>query len=97
MRQTKRLTIPQTRARQIVREVLREHSGVVEREVYTFDRRGIVVAARFDAYRAVARAFPDASLAEVGRQFGRTHAAVMNGLGLLRKRPRWQPRQEGLA
>lgn len=78
--------IPIRKAREVVRQVIDRHPGVVEREIFGRDKRGPIMAARRDAYRAVAQAFPDASFPQLGRVFDRHHATIMNGLGLLRPR-----------
>lgn len=76
------MAIPRRRAEVLVRDVAARHPGVLAQEILGTGRSGQVVAARLEAYRAVAAAFPASSVCEVARVFGRHPTTLRHCLGL---------------
>lgn len=70
---------PRRRCMEIVSAVAAE-AGVTVADILGPRRNIPVVRARHEAMRAVARAFPQMSLPQVGRLFQRDHTTILNAL-----------------
>lgn len=73
--------VPRAYCVRVVREILPRHPGVALREVFSPSLYPPVVAVRYAAMRLVHQRKPEASIASIGRGFGRHHTSVLYALG----------------
>lgn len=78
------ITTPRDFTRAIIADVARKH-GVTVAEILSTNRARRIIAARFEAIRAVSEARPHLSTPVIGRMFRKDHSSILFARGTTKK------------